>query len=347
MQDRGGDLTCCARCGGPGTAARIADRRRYKAAVFSSPYPGLTLWPGAADPAARTEGLGTSAPFPAVVTGTATDVSPHVLVVANAGGEQRFSLPTGAVAWRGKLVPPTIIRAGDQLTVRIPAGRRDVADKIWVGIGRVTGTIVERHGDSLLVDEGATKPPQAVVISPGASSRIQVRFPRLEPGHLVDVIGLRQGATLEALLPATSQPTYRADRMPRLSPVTGLTYGSISGSATWHEPTGLAPAEGVAYPAIDPASGCAEAAASSGPGCASLPYLAVGSMLLVRNECTGRSRLLPVTGCGAVARLFSDRCLTCGTSPRGRVADLTLASFVGLGGDLERGCFNAAIAIGA
>jgi hypothetical protein len=77
-----------------------------------------------------------------------------------------------------------------------------------------------------------------------------------------------------------------------------------------------------------------------------MPYLAVGSRLLIRNDCTGSSCTLPVTGCAAVGRLFNDRCVTCGTSPRGRVADLTLASFVALGGELERGCFNATITIG-
>jgi hypothetical protein len=77
-----------------------------------------------------------------------------------------------------------------------------------------------------------------------------------------------------------------------------------------------------------------------------MPYLSVGSLLKVRNECTGGSRVLPVTGCATVARLFCDRCVTCGTSPRGRVADLALASFVALGGDLERGCFNATITVG-
>ena len=45
-------------------------------------------------------------------------------------------------------------------------------------------------------------------------------------------------------------------------------------------------------------------------------------------------------------QLFNDRCVTCGTSPRSRVADLTQASFVALGGELERGCFNATITIG-
>ena len=81
-------------------------------------------------------------------------------------------------------------------------------------------------------------------------------------------------------------------------------------------------------------------------GCVPMPYLSIGSLLEVRNECTGDSRVLPVTGCAAVTRLFSDRCVTCGTSPRGRVADLALASFVELGGDLERGCFNATIVTG-
>ncbi len=82
------------------------------------------------------------------------------------------------------------------------------------------------------------------------------------------------------------------------------------------------------------------------PGCVRLPYLSVGSLLRVRNDCTTQTRLLPVTGCGAMARLFCDRCLTCGMSRKGRIADLTMAAFVELGGDLELGCFSATMAIG-
>ena len=123
---------------------------------------------------------------------------------------------------------------------------------------------------------------------------------------------------------------------------------SISGSATWHEPRDEPPGVlGVAYPALDPETGCAEEAASGlHHGFARMPYLAIGSVLRVRNDCTGTDCLVPVTGCAAIARLFNDRCVTCGTSPRGRVADLTLASFIALGGELERGCFNATITIG-
>ena len=93
--------------------------------------------------------------------------------------------------------------------VRLHKKARGVADRIWANIGRVTGTIIERTGDSLLVDEGRTRKRQFVIIPPRAAGRIQVRFPSLEPGYLIDVIGLRRGGALEGLVPATSQPAYR------------------------------------------------------------------------------------------------------------------------------------------
>jgi len=67
-----------------------------------------------------------------------------------------------------------------------------------------------------------------------------------------------------------------------------------------------------------------------------MPYLAVGSALLVRNDCNGASCVLPVTGCAAVARLFNDRCVTAGP-PRGPGRGPDRASFVALGGELDRG----------
>jgi hypothetical protein len=88
-------------------------------------------------------------------------------------------------------------------------------------------------------------------------------------------------------------------------------------------------------PAVDPHA--------VGLGCVRLPYLSVGSVLTVRNDCTGLSAPLPVTSCGASARLFCDRCVECRTSPRGRIADLTMSAFVQLGGLLEKGCFNASL----
>jgi hypothetical protein len=341
MRERG-DLACCARCAGTAVAVRTGRRRLLKSAVFPAPH---ALRRGAAskgsDGATATEPGG----LPLAVTGLVLDVSPHVLVVACGNREERLVLSPRTTAWRGTLVEPTALMAGDQVLVRVLPPRREVADKIWAGIGRVTGTILERSRHGLLVDEGRTKSRQAVVISPGAASRIQVRFPRLEPGHLIDVIGVRRGGALEAMVPATSQPTYRADQATSIAFVTGSEPGTISGAATWHESAEGEEPEGIAYPAIDPEAGCGEDPAD-GPACADMPYLAVGSMLLVRNECTGHSLVLPVTSCGAVARLFCDRCLTCGTSPRGRIADLTAGSFAALGGELEQGCFNATIAMG-
>ncbi len=107
-------------------------------------------------------------------------------------------------------------------------------------------------------------------------------------------------------------------------------------------------------PAIDPetdglAAGPPKSAASDSSGhdqgCIRLPYLSLGSTVRVRNECTDRAAALPVTSRGVIARQFCDRCVACGTSPRGRVADLTMAAFVELGGNLEDNCFNATIAL--
>ena len=69
-------------------------------------------------------------------------------------------------------------------------------------------------------------------------------------------------------------------------------------------------------------------------------------MLLVTNDCSGDSGALQVTACGSAASRFCDRCLTCGISPRGRIVELTMASFVELGGELHKGCFNTTIRIG-
>lgn len=351
MRERG-DLTCCARCAGPGVAARNARRRAFKSAVFPAPQavrrgaPGTMAktWKNGTTVAAAHPAATRATAGPATVSGLAVEVSPQVLVVCTEHGEERFLLTPQTTAWRGSQIEPAALQAGDQVIVRLRPGRRNMASKVWARIGRVTGTILERDRYGLLVDEGRTRSRQAVVISPTAASRIQVRFPRLEPGHLIDLIGVRRGGTLEAMVPATSQPAYRADQVTSLALVTGNEPGTISGSATWHEAGDREEEHGLAYPAIDPAAGCGEGSADS-PACAEFPYLAVGSMLLVRNECTGQSQVLPVTSCGAVARLFCDRCLTCGTSPRGRVADLTAASFVTLGGELEQGCFNATIAM--
>jgi hypothetical protein len=374
---------CCDRCAGAAgsaAAAIVARRRLLKAAVFPSrsgqmapaneperaksgfpaipaprrPEAGETenRRPGAAarqsQPGRSGAGFADTGHLPRAVSGMVLDVSPQVLVLGDAGDEQRFTLTPDAVAWRGAQLEPTALRPGDHAVVRLHPSSRQTADRIWANIGRVTGIITERSGSRLVVSEGATRKRRLVAIQPRAIGRIQVRFPSLEPGYLIDIIGLRRDDELDGMIPATSQPAYPAAKLPMPPLVSGHVPDSIAGSATWHEPGDEPPGVlGVCYPALDPETGCAEDAQTGQThGFARMPYLAIGSVLRVRNECTNLDCMLPVTGCAPVARLFNDRCVTCGTSPRGRIADLTMASFVALGGELDRGCFNATITIG-
>jgi hypothetical protein len=338
----------------------VARRRVLKAAVFAprngqdasgSTRPsqnGHQQAGGPPDSSRERATFADPARLPRSVFGIIQDVSPHVLVLGEGAREQRFTLTPNAVAWRGAQLEPAALHQGDRAVVRLTPSGRQVADRIWANIGRATGIILERSGGTLIVDEGATRAPQVVTLQPRSVGRIQVRFPTLEPGYLVDIIGLRTRTELIGMIPATSQPGYPAERLPEPPLISGHVTDSISGSATWHEARDEPPGVlGVAYPALDPGTGCAEDMAGARPGYSRMPYLALGSVLRVRNDCTDTDCLVPVTGCATIARLFNDRCVTCGTSPRGRVADLTMASFIALGGELERGCFNATITIGA
>jgi hypothetical protein len=286
------------------------------------------------------------------VTGQIIDVSPQVIAIGDEGGERRFALTASATAWRGSSLDPASLSRGDEAVIRLLPSRPGVADRIWANIGRVTGIIVDCDSASILVNEGATKSVQKVVIPRNASGRVQVKLPNMRPGYLIDIIGIRHPDYLEGMIPVNPQPPYHSDRVVPDRTASGRLSESIAGSAIWHdsaeEPYGVL---GVSYPAIDPAAACAEDTASRfppgrGPAFRQLPYLAVGTALNVRNECADIAWTLPVTGCAPMARLFNDRCVACAASPRGRVADLTLASFVALGGDLEAGCFSTTLTIG-
>jgi len=345
--------------GSTSSAATIARRRLLRAAVFSpqpEPVPAgqeagqetdAADLP-ADDAGSQSVGFPDASQLPRILSGTILDVSPHVLILGVGGHEQRFALMPQAVAWRGTQLEPAALLQDDRAIVRLPPFGRNAADRIWANIGRVTGIITERSGNQLLIDEGATRAAQVITLQPRSLGRIQVRFPTLEPGYLVDIIGIRRRDELIGMIPATSQPAYPAQRLPAPPLVSAHVPHSITGSATWHEPRDEPPGIlGVSYPALDPETGCAEDLAGGiRQGYARMPFLAIGSVLRIRNDCTGSSCLTPVTGCTPIGRLFNDRCVTCGTSPRGRVADLTLASFIALGGELERGCFNATITIG-
>lgn len=289
-----------------------------------------------------------------VATGVIAEVREDIIVLDGPGGTEFFSVSPGTVTWLGARTSPSALRAGDQVIIRhrsldadADAPARRLAERIWARIGRVAGTIVAAEGREFLVDAGpAGASPRHVVVAAAAARQVQVRFPKLAPGYLLDVIGTRHGGQLLAVVPATAQPPYRAGHAPPPPMVNGPLPASISGTAVWHElgdePPGLL---GLGYPALDPEHGTRPA--DGGTGCVRLPYLSLGSTVRVRNECADRSAVLPVTSDGALARQFCDRCVECGTSPKGRLADLTMAAFVELGGNLEDGCFNATITLAA
>jgi hypothetical protein len=360
---------CCDRCPAANTSdtSHFARRRLLKAAVFQ-PQPGSANrgdQPREYKPehvgqvVAASQSIGESDPANRqvyrAVNGKITDISPHFVTIGDVASERRIALTAEATAWRGEPLDPSALSIGDDVVIRIipsQSGMTGIADRIWANIGRVCGTIIEVDRERLLVSECAMREPQLVEISPHASVRIMVKMPNLRPGYLIDIIGVRLQDVLYGIVATSPQPPYRSDHVPPNKPPGGRIPDSITGSAVWHEPAhepyGVL---GVFYPAVDPAAGCYEdAAAKIGPGQAmafrELPYLAIGSALTVRNECTNISWTLPVTGCSPTARLFNDHCVACKTSPRGRIADLTLASFVALGGELEQGCFNATLTIG-
>src|SRR6266536_922803 len=250
---------------------------------------------------------------PRAVTGTVLDASPHVLVVDTGASEERFALMDTTSAWRGKRITPAALSPGQHVVIR-RYGHTAVADRIWADIGRITGTILERTGIELLVDQGHGR-----------------------------------GRIVAGIVPATSQPPYHSTRVPRAALVRGHVPKVVSGTASWYEPADEPEdAQGTAYPALDPESGCGDDAGScdAAVSCARLPYLSIGSILMIHNDCAARFAAVQVTACGSTASHFCDRCLTCGMSPRGRIVDLTMASYVELGGELDKGCFNATITIG-
>ena len=283
-----------------------------------------------------------------VATGVIEEVREDAIAVDSNQGTEFFDVSPSTVTWLGAHASSSVLRSGDPVIIRyrtpdadVPARRH--AERIWARAGRVTGMIVAADGREFLVD--ARRPdssPQRVVFASASSRQIQVRFPRLAPGYLLDVIGTRHADHLLAVAPATAQPPYHAGHSPRAPLIGGPVPVPISGSAVWHEPDGEPPGLlGVAYPAIDPETGSQPI--SGGTGCVRLPYLSLGASVRITNECADRTAVLPVTSDGAMAREFCDRCVKCGTSPKGRVADLTMAAFVELGGNLEDGCFNATL----
>ncbi len=327
----------------PESRMEASNRRRLRQAVM----PGVERPERAADattdstPDAATDqgttATGSQGPL-AAAGGLILDASPHMLVIATTSGdESRLPMTGDTSVWYAGKAGPSALRPGRRVVVR-PTGDGLAAERIWVDIVRATGTIVALDRTELDVDEGPHRGRTHVAIPSHTLSHVMVRHPHFEPGYLIDVIGVRSTDGVIAVRPATPQPDYPADNVPRQRPA-GPVPSVLEGTATWFAGTDRQ----AAYPALDPSGGgCPDAA----PGCAGLPYLSIGSELHVRNECTGRAKNLPVTQCGCTAARFCDRCVACDTSPRGRIVELSPLSFVDLGGDLDAGCFNVTVRVG-
>jgi hypothetical protein len=278
------------------------------------------------------------------VTGEIRDISPHLIIIETPEGqEERLVIAPWAKAWHGADTAPADLPVGSRVIMRtVREGK--VVERIWADTTRLTGTILAIDGRKDLTLElscGPHRGRRTVVIPYRATGRIQVRHPKLEAGYLFDAIGVRRDGGCLALLPATSQPPYTARAVPPPPPAYAGVQARISGTATWADAFDENE-QGAAYPMLERAdAGCPDAEVS----CAGLPYLAIGSLLQVRNVCADRAVNVPIVACGCVAGRFCDRCVECGTSPRGRIVELSPSSFVELGGDLVKGCFNAQIGL--
>ncbi|WP_285708158.1 hypothetical protein [Microtetraspora sp. NBRC 16547] len=275
------------------------------------------------------------------VSGQILDATTHLLIIENDDGqEERLVIAPWATAWRAGPVPPTRLPIGSRVIIRTRAGR--VADCVWADMTRMTGIILDVRGRRDLtveIDSGPHRGRRSVVIPYRSTGRIRVRHPKLEPGYLFDAIGTMQDGAALAQVPATSQPPHRGRAVPPPPPAFGGTQAKISGTAVWSDYAD----HGAAYPMLESSdTGCDEGVVS----CARLPYLSLGSMLFVRNVCAQRSGTVPIVGCGCMAGRFCDRCVDCDTSPRGRIVELSAVSYVRLGGDLTKGCFNAQVGLG-
>ncbi|GAA1073409.1 hypothetical protein [Nocardiopsis composta] len=291
-------------------------------------------------------------PSPRVVRGVVLDVSRHMLVLATPEGEERFLFEEATRFWRGREAAPRELRLGDDVLARCAPGGRWVVDRVWARLGRVTGTITEVDGETVRVDPGHGRPAATAVVPYRSSGRMAVRHPNLRPGYLFDAIGLRRDGVVEASVPATTQAPYPVHRSPHRPPVRTMP-PAVSAIVTWYDPAAGRAAHddpralllGAAYPALDSGDDCGPGCDRTDP-CLPLPRLSIGVTLTLTNDETGERAAVPVIDCASALSRFCDRCRDSGAEARGRLAELTLPSFVALGGRPEAGCLPATLRVG-
>ena len=296
------------------------------------------------DGARRAPGFAEAGQLPRAVTGTVLDVSPHVLLHRERRQrDQRLTLTADATAWRGGPLDPA---AGSSraisAVVRLHRTRRGVADRIWANIGRVTGTIVDRDRRQPArgrgPDHAAPGRDRSRGARPGGSRSASRPW---SPVTWSTSSGCGGPARWRRRIPATSQPAYPADQVPAPPLVSRPRAATrISGSATWHEPPRNRPGCSAWPTRRSTRRPAAPRTRAGGPR----PGYARHALPRDRQPAAGPQRLhrlRPACSRSPAAPPWPG-CSTTGASPaaprpRGRVADLTMASFVALGGELERG----------
>jgi hypothetical protein len=289
-------------------------------------------------------------PAERVARGLVVEVRGPLVVIAGADGEERFILSRDTTCWRGGPISPDDLRPGQDVMVLRSAESRWKATRLWAGIARACGVITARRHRILEIDNGPCRERQTVVIPDHAAARIEASLPRLEPGHLFDAVGLWRGGTVEALIPATRIHSRRPPRTAR-PPTRGE---EIEGSVGWYDPAAgrsslvdpLSVSAGAAYSALDPVGACGPTCERGSAG-TRLPLVSPGMALRIHNLCRpGEYAAVAVTACGVTAAGFSDTCTSCSEGEtRPRIAELTLAGFVALGGIPEAGGFTARITV--
>ncbi|WP_046471845.1 hypothetical protein [Allosalinactinospora lopnorensis] len=279
-------------------------------------------------------------------------VSEQTLHLATPAGEESFPFTGTTSFWRGGDAAPNELHPGDDVVLRYAADGSRVAEQVWAQMARVTGVISSSHEETVQVDIGHDRPSATVVIPYRVSGRMRVRHPVLEPGYLFDAIGVWRDGEVHAVLPATTQPPYSVRQAPR-RPLAYERRSQVSGMVSWYDPAlghatdvnPLARLVGAAYPALDSASDCGDGCERR-QSCLPLPLMSLGTTFSLRNDYTGDTAVLPIVACGAASAHFCDRCAAGAPGERGRLAQLTLLSFVGLGGTPTAGCFNATMRVG-
>ncbi|GAB3704304.1 hypothetical protein [Nocardiopsis oceani] len=285
-----------------------------------------------------------------VARGVVVDATAYMLCLATPQGEERFLYERVTTFWRGGEAAPTELRPGDDAVVLCSRDGRLVAERVWAQTARATGVIVDREGDSVRIDPGHGRPRLTVVLPYRTSGRIAVRHPRLEAGYLFDAVGVWREGEVWAARPATTQPPYPLNSTPSRPPTRQYST-TVTGIATWYDPawgraSHLDPralAHGAAYPSLDPVGH--EGRCDRRTPCVPLALLSTGATLSLRNDCTRDTAVVPVVDCAAADSWLCDLCPSCGNQSAGRLASLTMTSFVALGGRLEAGCFNATMTV--